>query len=282
MHKRAAASAGILAVAALVSLSACSADGEGGGSAGSEAAGDPLVVGVKYDQPGLGLDVDGEITGFDADMAREIAERLGRDIEFTEAVSAQRETLIENGTVDMVLATYTINEERDQVIDWAGPYFHAGQDILVPVDNPKNITTPEDLDEKILCAVEGSNSTQRLRDEYAQQAQLYPAQTYSECIELLSSGTVDAVSTDDVILAGFAAQPQYEGQFKVLGNPFSEEPYGVGIPQGSDLCEPINDAINEIIEDGTWDELVEKNLGSSYTPDPATNPPTPRPCSDNI
>ncbi|MGO1316136.1 MAG: ABC transporter substrate-binding protein, partial [Cellulomonadaceae bacterium] len=140
----------------------------------------------------------------------------------------------------------------------------------------------EDLNNKVLCAVEGSNSTERLRDEYAQQAQLYPAQTYSECIELLSAGTVDAVSTDDVILAGFAAQPQYEGQFKVVGKPFSEEPYGVGIQQGSDLCEPINAALEEIVADGTWEELVTKNLGTSYTPDPSTNPPSPRGCDKNI
>lgn len=270
--------AGALAAAVGLALTttACSSGGSGSGSE------DTITVGVKYDQPGMGLNENGEITGFDADMAREIAKRMGKEVKFVESVSSQRETLLQNGTVDMILATYTINEKRDQVIDWAGPYLNAGQDILVTSENPKNIKGPGDLNGKVLCAVEGSNSTERLRDQYAQDAQLYPAQTYSECIELLSSGNVDAVSTDDVILAGFAAQDQYKGKFQLVGKPFSEEPYGVGIPQGSDKCETINTAISDIISDGTWENLVKSNFGDSYTPDPSKNPPTPRGCDKNI
>ncbi|MCD7101353.1 glutamate ABC transporter substrate-binding protein [Pseudoclavibacter sp. 13-3] len=270
--------AGALAAAVGLALTttACSSGGSGSGSE------DTITVGVKYDQPGMGLNENGEITGFDADMAREIAKRMGKEVKFVESVSSQRETLLQNGTVDMILATYTINEKRDQVIDWAGPYLNAGQDILVTSENPKNINGPGDLNGKVLCAVEGSNSTERLRDQYAQDAQLYPAQTYSECIELLSSGNVDAVSTDDVILAGFAAQDQYKGKFQLVGKPFSEEPYGVGIPQGSDKCEAINTAISDIISDGTWENFVKSNFGDSYTPDPTKNPPTPRGCDKNI
>lgn len=268
-----------LAVVAAVTLASCSSSEEPTES--GEASGETLIVGIKFDQPGLGLQQGSEYTGLDADMAREITSRMGYQVEFTEAISAQRETLIQNGTVDMVIATYTINDSRDEVIDFAGPYFDAGQDILVPVDTT-DIEGPEDLNGKVLCAVEGSNSTERLRDEYAQEAELYPAQTYSECIELLAAGTVDAVSTDDVILAGFAAQAEYEGQFRVVGNPFSEEPYGVGIAQDSPLCEDINAAITEIVEDGTWQELVTANLGETYTPNPDRNPPTPRGCDANL
>ncbi|QTX06216.1 glutamate ABC transporter substrate-binding protein [Agromyces archimandritae] len=268
-----------VAVAGLIALTGCS----GGGSSADEAKDDAktLTVGIKFDQPGMGLKQGSEFTGFDADMAREIAERMGYEVEFTESVSAQRETLIQNGTVDMILATYTINEKRDEVIDFAGPFFVAGQDVLVPAD-ADDIKGPEDLNGKTLCAVEGSNSTERLRDEYAKEAQLYPAQTYSECIELLAAGTVDAVSTDDVILAGYAAQDEYAGQFKIVGKPFSEEPYGVGIKQDSELCEPINEAIEEILSDGTWEKLVAKNLGDSYTPNAELNPPSPRGCDKNL
>jgi glutamate transport system substrate-binding protein len=271
-----------LALAAAATLALTTAACSSGGDSGSSSGGDKINVGVKYDQPGMGLNSNGEITGFDADMAREIAKRMGKEVNFVESVSSQRETLLQNGTVDMILATYTINEKRDQVIDWAGPYLQAGQDILVPSDNPKAINGPSDLNGKVLCAVEGSNSTEHLRDQFAKDAQLYPAQTYSECIELLSSGKVDAVSTDDVILAGFAAQDQYKGKFKLIGKPFTEEPYGVGIPQGSDQCEAINGAITDIISDGTWAKLVTANFGDAYTPNPAVNPPTPRGCDKNI
>ncbi|MGO1318338.1 MAG: transporter substrate-binding domain-containing protein, partial [Cellulomonadaceae bacterium] len=155
-RKRSAAALAALAASVLV-LSACGGgDGTdpspgGGGDETTTAEGDgdkgTLTVGVKFDQPGMGLSEGGEIVGLDADMARAIAERMGYDITFTEAISAQRETLLENGTVDMILATYTINDARDEVIDWAGPYFHAGQDILVPADNT-DITGPEDLNNK--------------------------------------------------------------------------------------------------------------------------------------
>jgi glutamate transport system substrate-binding protein len=270
-----------LAIGATLALGLTATACSSGGDTDS-ADSDTITVGVKYDQPGMGLNENGTITGFDADVAREIAKRMGKEVKFVESVSSQRETLLQNGTVDMILATYTINDKRDQVIDWAGPYLDAGQDILVPADNPKNITGPSDLNGKVLCAVEGSNSTEHLRDQFAKEAQLYPAQTYSECIELLSSGKVDAVSTDDVILAGFAAQDQYKGKFTLVGKPFTEEPYGVGIPQGSDQCEAINQAIRGIIDDGTWQQLVESNFGDTYTPDPSKNPPTPRGCDKNI
>ncbi|WP_043500046.1 glutamate ABC transporter substrate-binding protein [Georgenia sp. SUBG003] len=277
-----------LSLAAALALTACSAGepgqtdepaGDGGTATGG--GGDSLTIGIKYDQPGLGLQEGSDYTGFDVDVAKYVAEKLGYSedqIEFVESVSSQRETLLENGSVDMIFATYSITDERKERVAFAGPYFVAGQDLLVASDNT-DITGPDTLDGKVLCSVEGSTSAERIRDEHSEGVELYPAQTYSECVELLSAGNVDAVTTDDVILAGYAAQPQYEGQFKVVGNPFSEENYGVGLPQDNDVCEDVNSAISEMVEDGTWEELLKANVGDSFQWNEELNPPEPQPCA---
>lgn len=240
-------------------------------------SGEGLTIGIKFDQPGLGLKVGSDYEGFDVDVARYVAEALGHspdDITFVESVSSQRETMLENGQVDMIFATYSITDSRRERVDFGGPYFVAGQDLLVKADNT-DITGPDTLDGKNLCSVEGSTSAERIRTDYSEGVQLYPAQTYSECVEFLSAGTVDAVTTDDIILAGFANQDAYAGQFKVVGNTFSEENYGVGLPKGStDMCEQVNTAITEMIEDGTWEELLATHAGADYQFNTELNPPT--------
>lgn len=246
------------------------------GSSDFSDSGSTIRIGIKFDQPGLGLKDGSEYTGFDVDMGREIAERLGYSedqITFVEAVSAQRETMLQNGQVDMVIGTYSITDARREKITFAGPYFIAGQDLLVRSDS--TISGPDDMDGKILCSVEGSTSAQKIRDDYSSGTlQLFPVRTYSQCVEFLAAGTVDAVTTDNIILAGFADQDNYEGKVKVVGNTFSEEDYGVGLPKG-DLrqCQEVNNAITDIIEDGTWQKLLTKNVGSSFTPDEELNPP---------
>ena len=281
-----------LTAAAALTLAACSG-GEPGtpddepaaddtaATAGGGGSGESLTVGIKVDQPGLGLQEGSEYTGFDVDVAKYVAEKLGyaeEDVEFVESVSAQRETLLENGSVDMIFATYSITDARKERVAFAGPYFVAGQDLLVATDDTE-ITGPDTLDGKVLCSVEGSTSAERIREEYSEGVELYPAQTYSECVELLSAGTVDAVTTDDVILAGYAAQSEYEGQFKVVGNPFSEENYGVGLPKDNDVCEDVNAAITEMVEDGTWEELITANVGDTFAWNEELNPPEPEPCA---
>ncbi|MCK6212336.1 glutamate ABC transporter substrate-binding protein [Georgenia sp. EYE_87] len=288
---RATRKAGFAAVtlAAAMALTACSGGEPGetdepagdGGTAAGGGGGESITIGVKIDQPGLGLQEGSEYTGFDVDVAKYVAEKLGyaeEDIEFVESVSAQRETLLENGQVDMIFATYSITDERKERVAFAGPYFVAGQDLLVAADNT-DITGPEALNGKVLCSVEGSTSAERIRDEHSEGVELYPAQTYSECVELLAAGNVDAVTTDDVILAGYAAQAEYEGQFKVVGNPFSEENYGVGLPKENDVCEDVNAAITEMIEDGTWEELIARNVGDNFQWNEELNPPEPEPCA---
>ncbi|GAB2991052.1 glutamate ABC transporter substrate-binding protein [Actinotalea caeni] len=257
--------AGALAIGALA-LAGCQS---GGGD-------DGLTIGIKFDQPGLGFQDGTEYTGFDVDVARYVAEKLGYSedqIEFVEAISANRETMLENGQVDMIFATYSITESRQEVVDFAGPYFVAGQDLLIRSEDAGTITGPESLNGLDLCSVSGSTSAQRVKDEFAEDVNLVEQPGYSQCAQFLLDGSVDAMTTDDIILAGLAAA-QGSGNLQVVGNPFSTENYGVGIPEGSELCEDINAAITEMIEDGSWEKAVQANTeGTGYTPS-AANPPT--------
>ncbi|HSV37224.1 MAG TPA: glutamate ABC transporter substrate-binding protein [Nocardioidaceae bacterium] len=255
--------AAIAGTALALSLAACGDDEPAGGGGG-----DSITIGIKFDQPGLGFkEADGTFSGFDVDMARYIAEGLGYaedKIEFKETVSANREVFLEQGQVDIVLATYSITDERKAKVDFAGPYYIAGQDLLVRADED-SITGPESLNGKTLCSVTGSTSAQRVKDEHADEVQLLEQDSYSRCVDALRAGQVDALTTDDIILAGFAEQNP--GEFKVVGAPFSEENYGVGLPLGDDeLRTEINDLIEAAFEDGAWEAAFNDNLGNSgYT-----------------
>ena len=280
-----------LAAAATLTLAGCSSD-DGGDDADAGATSEAteetggaegtIKIGIKFDQPGLGYQDGSEYTGFDVDVAKFVAGELGYgedQIEWVQAPSAQRETLLQNGQVDMIFATYSITDKRKEVVSFAGPYFVAGQDLLVAADDD-SISGPEDLEGKNLCSVTGSTSAQRIKDEYAAGTNLLEQPGYAECVTALTAGTVDAVTTDDIILAGLAAVPANEGKVKVVGNPFSEENYGVGIPMDSDQCEAINEAITKMIDDGTWQELLDKNVGASgYMANEELNPPTPAACA---
>ncbi|WDF32485.1 glutamate ABC transporter substrate-binding protein [Arthrobacter agilis] len=281
MQKTRYAAAAVAAVAALT-LSAC---GGGGGDssaeASGEAGGETLRVGIKFDQPGLGYDEGGSYSGFDVDVAKYVAGELGvseDNIEFVEAPSANRENLLSNNQVDMIFATYSITDTRKETVDFAGPYFVAGQDLLVPTDS--DITGPEDLEGKNLCSVTGSTSAQKIKDQYPG-VQLVEQPGYAECVTAMGGGQIDAVTTDDIILAGLAAQEANAGKFKVVGNTFSEENYGVGLPKGStDRCEEINEAITKMIDEGAWEDAITNNTeGADYEYNADLNPPTPAPCA---
>ncbi|BBE23425.1 ABC transporter substrate-binding protein [Arthrobacter sp. MN05-02] len=279
MQKTRYAAAAVAAVAALT-LSACgggdSAESEGGESGSAET----VRIGIKFDQPGLGYDEGGSYSGFDVDVAKYVANELGYaegQIEFVEAPSANRENLLSNNQVDMIFATYSITDTRKETVDFAGPYFVAGQDLLVPTDS--DIAGPEDLEGKNLCSVTGSTSAQKIKDQYPG-VQLVEQPGYAECVTAMGGGQIDAVTTDDIILAGLAAQEANAGKFKVVGNTFSEENYGVGLPKGSDMCEDINAAITKMIDDGAWEEAITSNTeGADYTFNAELNPPTPAPCA---
>lgn len=286
------AGAAVLAALTALTLAACSSgdvgddstttDPEQSAGGSGDGGGETVKIGIKFDQPGLGFQDGSSYTGFDVDVATYVAGELGYSpdqIEWVEAPSAQRETMLQTGQVDMIFATYSITDTRKETVAFAGPYFVAGQDLLVAEDNT-DITGPESLEGKNLCSVTGSTSAQRIKDEYAAGVQLLERPGYAECVTALTAGQVDAVTTDDIILAGLAAQPQNQGKVKVVGAPFSTERYGVGLPQDNDVCEDVNAAIEKMIEDGSWEEFVSKNTeGTGYTPNASENPPTVDPCA---
>ena len=268
------------AVGALaLTLAACG----GGGGAGSADGSGTLTVGIKYDQPGLGQKEGETFKGLDVDVARYVAKELGYaddKIEFKETPSAQRETAIQGGQVALIFATYSITDARKEKVSFAGPYFVAGQDLLVRADNT-DITGPETMNGKTLCSVTGSTPAENIKKTYATTVKLFEQDTYSKCVEALNGGSVDAVTTDNVILAGFAAQPQYKGKLKVVGKPFSTEKYGVGLKKGDTaMCEKVNTALQKMVSDGSWQKAIDDNVGpSGFKVDTTTNPPKPEPCS---
>lgn len=253
-----------LAVVLPLSVTACG----GGGSGGDDGK---IVIGTKFDQPGLGLkNPDGTMSGFDVDVATYVAGQLGftpDKIEWKESPSAQRETLIQNDQVKFIAATYSITDARKEKVAFVGPYLVTGQSLLVKADNT-DITGADSLqNNKKLCSVSGSTPAQRIKDKYPG-VQLQQYDTYSACIEALKNGAIDAVTTDEVILAGYAAQSP--GTFKIVGQPFSEENYGIGLKKDdTDLQKKISDAVTKMEADGDWAKAFEKNLGPAGIPTPA-------------
>ncbi|HET9419844.1 MAG TPA: glutamate ABC transporter substrate-binding protein [Nocardioides sp.] len=274
-----------------LTLAACGDDDEGGTDLSdveeaSDLTGFPkeladagsIKIGVKIDQPGIGYREPGADapSGFDIEMGRIVAARLGieeGDIEWVETVSDNREPFLQNGTVDIVIASYSITDERRAVVGQAGPYYVTGQQLLVREDDKETITGPDDLADVKVCSVEGSTSLETVEKEYG--AKPVPFATYSECVEQLENETVDVVTTDGAILLGYAAQKPDE--LEVVGEPFSEERYGIGYPLDAEgMCEFLNETIEGSFEDGTWDEGFEATLGESGVETPEH--PTPDPC----
>ena len=224
-----------------------------------------INVGVKYDQPGLGFkDAASDIpTGFDVEMAKVLVASLGIDpndtekVKYVETISDNREPFLEDGTVDLVLASYSITDERRAVVGQAGPYLVTGQQLLVAADSDIESVADEKGEE--VCSETGSTSLDNIEAEGAKPVGF---DTYSECVEKVLDGTVSAMSTDGTILAGYAAQN--EGDLKVVGEQFSEERIGVGYSQDyPEMCQWIVDTITEAYEDGTYEEAFEATLGPS-------------------
>ncbi len=272
---------GFVAATAAIALTLAACGSGDGGSGGGAGGGQKLKIGIKFDQPGLGLKKGSDYTGMDVDVAKYVAKKLGvneGDITWVQAPSAQRETLISTGQVDLVVATYSITDKRKEKVSFAGPYFLAGQDLLVRADD-SSITGPDSLAGKKLCSVTGSTSAQNVQKKVPG-VNLQEFGTYSECVAALVAGNIDALTTDDTILAGYAAQDQYKGKLKVVGQPFSVERYGIGLKKGdTQLCQKVTDAIKSMISDGSWQKAVNDNLGpANYKPGKG-NPPTPDACS---
>ncbi|MGW4563100.1 glutamate ABC transporter substrate-binding protein [Streptomyces sp. NPDC004561] len=270
MKLRKVTAASAVALALAVSVTAC-----GGGKkndSGSSGGGKKIAVGIKYDQPGLGQKTPQGYSGFDVDVATYVAKKLGYSadqIEWKESKSADRETMLQRGDVDFIAATYSITPERQQKVDFAGPYLLAHQDVLMRSDETK-LKSAKDLNGKKLCSVSGSTSAQNLKAKLALQTNLVTYPTYSACMSGLQSGAIDALTTDDSILAGYAAQAQFKGKFKLGGFKMTNENYGIGVKKGSDLKAKIDKALQEMVSDGSWETAVKKNFGpANYQYEPA-------------
>jgi len=282
-----------LAVGLLVgalSLTACGKEGSPGGGGGSvvsepaaadvQVAGSPtfdkikqrggVVVGVKDDQPGLGFKdaTTGEYSGFDIEVARLVAAKLGYGtdkITYKTVPSAAREDAISRGDVDYYVGTYTINDKRKNSVSFAGPYFVSGQGLLVRKDETA-ITGKDTLKGKKVCSVTGSTPIQRVQQQQlTEPANIVQFQTYSQCVDQLLNSQVDVLTTDDAILKGYAAQQP--DKLKLVGDAFSTEPYGVGLPKDdSALRGKVNDILQTSFDDGTWQKIYDGTLGKSGSP----------------
>lgn len=225
-----------------------------------------ITIGTKVDQPLFGLrGLDGQVQGFDVEIGKIIAAGLGiepKNINWREAPSGQREELIKRGDVDLVLATYTINNKRREQISFAGPYYTAGQSLLVKSDNT-TITGPESLRASgaRVCSVQGSASSDNILTYIDKATQQTLFDVYSKCADALGTGQVDAVTTDNVILLGF--QSQSNGAFKLVGETFTKEPYGVGLTKGNvAFCEFINGELKKAERSGAYLKAWEATAGT--------------------
>ena len=228
-----------------------------------------ITIGVKYDQPGIGFMPAGadEPVGFDPEIGKILAASLGiapEDITWKETISDNREPFLEEGEVDLVIASYSITDERREIVGQAGPYYVTGQQLLVKSDS--DIDSLDDVEGTEVCSVTGSTSLENIKAEGATPRGF---DTYSECVDQVLDGTVDAMTTDGAILLGYAAEQPDE--LKVVVEPFSEERYGVGYSLDSpEMCGWIQDTITAAQEDGTWEEAFQNTLGQAgvETPEP--------------
>jgi ABC-type amino acid transport substrate-binding protein len=217
-----------------------------------------ITIGVKYDVPPFGFQnpQTDQVEGFDVDLGRFIAEDLGVEPKFIEAISDNRIPFLERGTVDLILSTMTINAERDQEIDFSQPYYIARGRILVPKGS--DIKGLQDLNGKSVCTALGSTYEETIR-ERAPDADLRLVDTYSECLELLQNEAIDAISTDDVILTGMIIQ---DDSLEMVGKPLTVEPYGVGIKEGDKQLQRFVDGVlKQVEEDGRWEQTYKKWVG---------------------
>jgi glutamate transport system substrate-binding protein len=221
-----------------------------------------LRVGVKFDQPLFGArNLSGESQGFDVDIAKLIASKLGippSRITWVETSSANREPFLQQGKVDFIIATYAMNDKRKQVINFAGPYILGGENMLVKKGNPLGIKGPEDMAGKKACAINGSEGNAVITQVY-KQAQFVPFDVISKCVEALKNGSVDVVVTTDLIEAGLVSKDP--ANLEMIPKPFTDEPWGIGIPkQDTDLCRFISNVLLDADKDGTYAKLYDATL----------------------
>ena len=241
------------------------APGPAGPSVDAIRARGALRVGVSADTLLMGSrnPLSGDIEGFDIDMLRAVSNAIFGDpdrLQFRVITSAQRLEVLEAGEVDLVARTFTINCERWETIAFSGEYLSAGQKVLVTRDSDaQSIADLEGLGDQRVCAPEGTTTLERLQETYPG-VEAVGAPTHTGCLVLFQQGKVDAITGDDTILAGFVAQDPYA---KVVGDAFSEEPYGIGVnADQQDLVAFVNTVLDQAKADGTWAAAYDRWLGA--------------------
>ena len=229
-----------------------------------------LKAGVKYDVPLFGFKnpQSGEVEGFDVDLAQHVADELGVELKLVEAISDNRIPYLQEGTVDVVFSTMTITTDRDAEIDFTRPYFIAHGKILVPGDS--DVKDISDLGEgTTTCTALDSTYETTVIPDQAPDTEIKALGGYSECFAQLQRGSVDALVTDNVILAGFLQQDE---SMAIVGDDLTTDPYGAGVAEGDkEFADFVSGVLDGLIEDGTWDELYDKWVGT-YTGEPAESP----------
>ncbi len=230
-----------------------------------------LVAGVSADSYLLASrnPFSGRIEGFDIDVARRIADELGVDLELRVITAADRIPLLVDEEIDIVVRAMTINCERWEDIAFSSVYYQAGQKVLLRDDLAADYSRPADLADLRVCAPNGTTSLDRIREE-SPEAEIVPADTHTGCLVRFQQGDVDAITGDDTVLAGLAAQDPY-AEVPASQRAFSEEPYGVGVNQGDvALVRFVNGVLEQMRSDGSWQQSYDRwladTLGSGARP----------------
>ncbi len=255
-----------VAIAATTVLAGCSSSGDSGAPTDNSATGTGTIrIGIADDLPGVSIQDGDDYSGFDIDTANYVAGKLGvptKNIVWQRIHSDERVSALTSGRVDLVVSTFSITDERKKEVDFAGPYFVAHQDLLIR-RNDEMITGPQTLDGKVVCAASGTTSADYVKANYRGRITVREVPSWSECVRNLVAGDVDVVSTDDLILAGFAAQPQHKGILKVVGKGFTDERYGIGLKKGDNRLDKVRDALKEYISSGEWKKSLDARVAPS-------------------
>src|SRR5215470_17103112 len=215
--------------------------------------------------------ITGEITGFDVDIAGEIARDIfgsPSQVEYRILSSADRISALQNNQVDVVVKTMSVTCDRKNQVGFSTVYLNANQRILASRDS--SISQPSDLSGKRVCVAKGTTSLDRIQ-EITPPPIIVGVVTWADCLVALQQRQVDAVSTDDSILAGLVSQDPY---LHIVGPSLNEEPYGIGINlANTGLVRFVNGTLERVRHDGTWNTLYRKWL-TVLGPPPA--PPVPR------
>jgi putative glutamine transport system substrate-binding protein len=269
----------IIALSAMM-LSACGTK-DNGSANGSTGGGKPaasasvldeiksrgkLVVGVKYDTKLFGLKdpASGKVEGFDVDIAKALAKQIVGDenkIELKEVTSKTRIPMLDNKEIDMIIATMTINDERKKQVDFSDVYFKAGQSLLVKKGSPIKSIADVKKGTKVL-AVKGSTSVDNIKKK-SPDATVLEFDNYQDAFSALKAGQGDTLTTDNAILYGMSAQ---DSNYEVVGEPFTDEPYGIAIKKGeSALLTAVNDGLKTLQSNGEYNKIYEKWIGKAPT-----------------